>query len=212
MDLWKETKVYTTSVLMHLHSFTKDEYFGEYERNPASLDELVSKKFQKARDFLVVKASSTVVNGVSQITNVEALKELADRDRACPVAQYQIAIYYLQGNELTQYKKYLRLSADQGYLPAEAFLGNSLLGGIIGTESEKMKKTLVAGQEAFKWILKAAYGGDAKSQYNLACIYKRGRCGKEVNLQKVIYILLFTNRHSIYAVYPQIDLLQTLML
>jgi TPR repeat protein len=141
--MWQAKKVF--QILFQIVSFCQDDIYAEYQRNPSLLDELARRNHQKALDFNVFSSSATMVNGVVQITNIDGLKNVADR--GCALSQFQLSMYHRERSEFALFQKYIRLSADQGYLLAESKLGNCLLAGSSGFE-----QSVANAKEAFTWF------------------------------------------------------------
>jgi hypothetical protein len=195
-------------------SFSQDESYCEYERNPSLFQALVIKRnYQKALDYVIVKNTAILVDGEVKIVNFDGLKEVADR--GCSLSQFQVAMYYLGRSEVSLYRHYVRLSAEQGFLKGEAYLGSGLLSGSNGFGNSEKDDEVLDGFLFLSYIqrvLKAATGGDAKSQHTLACIFKRGLCNKQINMKKVYFPSPIYYRHSITVVFRPLNLSPVAML
>lgn len=80
---------------------------------------------------------------------------------ATPEEDYDQGVKSFNDEDIKEATRYLRLSADQNYFPAQVFLGELMIGS---TDYE----------EAFGWFLTAAFQGDASGQYNLGQMYALG--------------------------------------
>lgn len=112
---------------------------------------------------------------------------------ATPEEDFASAEKSFNEEDIKEATRYLRLSADQNYFPAQVRLGELMTGS---TDYE----------EGFGWFLTAAFQGDAAGQYNLGQMYANG-FGTEQNPDKAFF---WTKKSADQDYLPAVQLLADL--
>lgn len=111
---------------------------------------------------------------------------------ATPEEDYAIADKFFIEEDIKEATKFLRLSADQNYLPAQVRMGDFMNG------SDEY-------EEAFGWFFTAAIQGDAEGQYRLGQMYALGT-GIEQSTEKALY---WTKKSADQKFLPAVELMAT---
>jgi TPR repeat protein len=108
------------------------------------------------------------------------------------VAQYIIGLMYFRGKVVGKYykesRRFVNLSAEQGYARAQHKLGNIYTGDLLGKPDYR---------KAIKWFRLASVQGYAPSQYFLATLYENGDGVKQDYVRAHMWFSLASGKNII---------------
>ncbi len=173
---------------------------GDYEENVKKNPKAALAEYERGKDAgqidCVLRAADFYLNGNEVEKDTERGQSLLRQaaEAGSPTANFRVAATLLAGekpepaNLLPGYRHLL--AAANGNLPeAQNELGLFYLSGKIGTADTS------AG---VAWLTRAAQGGNAQAQYNLATLYARGIGGLSKNLENAaqLYALAANQGHG----------------
>ena len=128
--------------------------------------------------LLIAILSLTAACAFAQSGEPELAKTKLAAEAGDPVAQYKFAHHFASRMDSAQVEIWCRKSAEQGYVPAQGWLGSLLLMRSRNSAAKSATRTTLE-YESLKWVTLAAFQGDLGGQTLLADFCLDGKLVKQ---------------------------------